>query len=315
MTQSSPQKNLAAAVLRAIVAAALIVALPGPSAQARCGAPDGVEITPFKPQNASRVEVGQSYDEIVARGWIEIGLYEDNAPYSWGEGDRILGVDAALARIVAQELGVEARLRLVAAGETVDADLRNWVTQGPIVSGRVVNVMMRVPYHADFACRNELAVIGGQYHTERIALAWREEAFPEGAPTPAHFRYDLVAVENDSLAEFYLSRFADGQAEDNIRRYPTMAQAMDALAAGEVKAAMGPLAQLQWGMREASGLRAATMPLNGLSQGQWTVGVAVRHTYRQLGYAVGDAILAAIEDGRLAAIYAEYGLDWSPPEW
>ena len=272
-------------------------------------------ITPFKPQNVGRSDVGQSLDEIVERGWIEIGVYEDNPPYSFREGGELRGVDVELAKIVGAELGVEARVRAVPAGETVDADLRNWVTTGPVMGGRVVNVMMRVPYHADFACRNELAVIGGQYHTERIGVAWRDSAWPDGPPGPADFAAEKVAVENDSFADFYMSRFAGGQAVGNVRRFTTMAEALDALVAGEVNAAMGPLAQLQWGVREVEGLRADAPPMPGMAQGTWTVGVAVRHSWRPLGYAVSDAILAAMEDGRLEAIYAAHGLSWSPPEW
>lgn len=301
---------------RLAVACLAAAALAAPlTAQARCGAPEGVEITPFKPQNVGRSDVGQSLDEIVERGWIEIGVYEDNPPYSFREGGKLRGVDVELAKIVGAELGVEARVRAVPAGETVDADLRNWVTNGPVMGGRVVNVMMRVPYHADFACRNELAVIGGQYHTERIGIAWRESAWPDGPPGPADFAAEKVAVENDSFADFYMSRFAGGQAVGNVRRFTTMAEALDALVAGEVNAAMGPLAQLQWGVREVEGLRADAPPMPGMAQGTWTVGAAVRHSWRPLGYAVSDAILAAIEDGRLEAIYAAHGLSWSPPEW
>jgi len=52
-----------------------------------------------------------------------------------------------------------------------------------------------------------------------------------------------------------------------------------------------------------------------LAIGQWLVGIAVRHSYRQLGYAVDGAIQAAVEDGRLAAIFESYGLTWQAPSW
>lgn len=296
-------------------AAALLVLTAGAAAANRCGAPEGVEITPFKPQNADRTEVGQDYDEIVERGYVEVGVYEDFPPYSWREGGELRGIDVDVARLIGEFLGVETRVRALPAGETVDADLRNWVTRGPVTGGRIVNVMLRIPYHRDFACRNELAVLTGQYHEERVGIAWRREAYPDGPPSPAYFRYDAVGVENDSLSDFYLSRYSGGQVLPNIRRFTTAAEAVEAMVAGEFDAVMGPLAQLEWGLAETEGFAAAPAEAPGLSMGTWTVGAAVRHTFRQLGYEVGDAIAEAINDGRMEAIFARYGATYRPPTW
>lgn len=293
-------------------AALIIVALAG-AASARCGLPEGVEATPFKPQNADRREVGLELDAIVARGWIEFALYEDFPPWSWLEGGAPQGLDVALGRIIAEGLGVEARFRLVAAGETVDADLRNWVWRGPIVSGRVANAMMHIPWHPDLACRNELAVLTGQYHTEKLGLAWREAAYPDGPPSPAYFRFDPVAVENDSLADFYLSRFMGGALVANIRRHPDTGAAMAALRDGAVDVVMGPMAQLEWGVAGAEGLTAEAVPFVGLAMGEWTIGAAVRHSFRPLAYAVDDAVRAAMDDGRIPQLFADHGVTWRPP--
>jgi ABC-type amino acid transport substrate-binding protein len=298
---------------RLTVAAMLALTAAAAAAAGPCGAP--VDFTPFKSQNADRDEIGRDVDAIVEQGFIEIGVYEDFPPYSWEEDGRLQGVDVALAELIAETLGVEARVRAVAAGERVDDDLRNWVVQGPAIDGRVVNVMMRVPWHPEFACRNELVAIGGQYHTEREGIAWRVEAFPDGPPTPADLVGATVAVENDSLADFYLARAEGGRIVPATRRFRTTAEAMAAVAAGEADAAMGPLAQLEWGARGVEGVLTAVAPAEGLSMSAWTVGVAVRHNVRDLGYAVGDAIVEAANDGRLAEIYAAHGLTWSPPEW
>jgi ABC-type amino acid transport substrate-binding protein len=299
------------------VATAAALSLPGPDpASARCGAPG--EATPFKAQNADRRQVGQDLDEIVERGFIEFAVYDDFPPWSYAERGKAAGLDVAIGRIVAEALGVEARFTLVQAGETVDADLRNHVWRGPVVGGRVANVMLHAPWHPDFACRNELVVLTGQYFTEVVGVAYRDGAYPDGAPTAPYFRFDAVAVENDSLADFYLSGFMGGALMANIRRFPTVADAMAALRDGEVNAVMGPLAQLEWGLRDADGARvaglsAAAPPLAGLATGQWTIGAAVRHTYRALGYAVDDAIRAAMDDGRIPELFAAHGLTWREP--
>ena len=265
-----------------------------------------------KPQNASRDIVGQDLDAIVQRGWIEFAVYDDYPPYSFEDGGKPGGVDIEIGKLIAGELGVEPKFRFVAADENLDADLRNWVWKGPVTGGRVANVMLRVPYDSAFTCRVEQVVFTGQYAGESIAIAYRKDAYPEEKPVPAYFRFDTVAVENDSIADFYLTSLAGGQLNANIHRFSTMEQAMAALAAGEVMAAMGPRAQLEYGLTDALGVHQP--PLPGFSVGSWTIGVGVNFRYRPLAFAVDDAIYAGLSDGRIPAIFESYGLSFTPPE-
>jgi len=106
-------------------------------------------------------------DTILERGYIEFAAYEDFAPWSFEQNGKPVGIDVDLAHLIAADLGVEAKIRLVAAGETLDADLRNWVWKGPVVGGRVANVMMHVPYDSEFACRVEQVTFSG-YLSRRI---------------------------------------------------------------------------------------------------------------------------------------------------
>ena len=114
---------------------------------------------------------GADYDTIVERGWITFGVYRDFAPYSWEDGRGFKGVDVELGRIVAEELGVEARFVGLTADETVDDDLRNYVWKGPLIGGEVVNVMLHVPWDRELDIRNELVVLTGKYMVEQIAIA------------------------------------------------------------------------------------------------------------------------------------------------
>jgi ABC-type amino acid transport substrate-binding protein len=282
-------------------------ALSGPL-QARCE--DWVPQP--KPQNASRDIVGQELDQILDRGYMEFAVYEDFPPYSWQDGSAPKGVDVEIARLIAEYAGVEPRFRFVAAGETLDADLRNNIWRGPIVGGRVSNVMMRVPYDSEYACRHEQVVFTGQYYTESIAIAYDKASYPEDKPVPAYFRFDTVAVENDSIADFYLTSLAGGQLMANIRRYPTMAEAMAALDAGEVMAAMGPRLQLEHGLTDKIGIHEP--PLPGFSRGAWTIGLGINFRYRPLAYTVDDAILDGLNSGKIESIFAEYGLTHRAPE-
>ncbi|TYO89565.1 substrate-binding periplasmic protein [Oceanicella actignis] len=267
-----------------------------------------------RPQNAGRDVVGQSLDQIVERGWIEIGVYDAFPPWSYEQDGRAEGVDVEIGRLIARALDVEPRFRLVGADETVDDDLRNHVWKGDVIERKVVNVLMHVPYDREFALRNDLAVITGLYMTETLAIAWRRDAFaPDERPSPAYFRYAKVGVETDSIADLYLLGAARGALQQNVRHYPSTAAAMAAMAAGEVPAVMGPRGQLEAALTEGMAVHAP--PLPGLARPSWPLGVAVRHTYRALGYAVNDAVRAAVEDGRVAAIFARRGLTYAPPVW
>ncbi|MEO3413942.1 transporter substrate-binding domain-containing protein [Roseovarius sp. CAU 1744] len=293
--------------LTAFVFAACI-ACTGQGAQARCED----HVPQPKPQNASRDIVGADLDTIVERGYIEIAAFERFPPWSYEQNGQPAGVDIEIGRLIAEELGVEPRFNLVTAGENLDEDLRNWVWKGPIIGGRVANVMLHVPYDSNYACRVEQVVFTGQYHVEQVAIAYRRDLYPDSAPVPAYFRYDTVAVQNDTIADFYLTNLLGAAAQDKINRYPTAAEAMTALAEGETAAAMGPLSQLEHGLTDA--LAVHTPPMPGFAVGNWTLGVAVHFAYRPLAYSVEDAIYRGIEDGRIARIFADHGLSFAPPE-
>jgi len=264
-------------------------------------------------QNQDRTfRPGADYDEIIERGWMDMGVYEDFPPYASLVDGKPQGVDIDLAHLIAKEIGVEARIHFLPAGESVDADLRFHVWKGPLVGEQVMNVMMHVPYNRELDIRNEQVVLTGQYMRESSAIAYSEEYYPDEKPVPAYFRFDKVGVENDSLADFYLSSVGNGSLIPNMRRFPTPEAAMAALKAGEIPAVMGSLAQLEHGAGD--GIAVHQPPFPGLSLGNWTLGVGIRHNYRQLGYAVDDAIRLAIEDGRMQAIFEKHGLTYQPPE-
>lgn len=291
--------------------ACLALALTG-AAPALAADPCADHVPQERPQNTGRDIVGQDMDALQDQGHMLFAVYEDYPPYSCQEGGTPRGVDIEIARLIAEDIGVEARFTFVAAGGNLDADLRNNIWKGALIGGRIANVMMRIPYDSAFKCRVEQVVFTGQYAGESIAIAYDAASYPEEKPVPAYFRFDTVAVENDSISDFYLSSFAGGQMTANVRRYPTMAEAVAALNAGDVKAAMGPLNQLEHGLADSAAIHQP--PLAGFAVSDWTLGVAVSFLYRPLAYTVDDAIRYAIEDGRIPAIYEAYGLTWQEPE-
>lgn len=294
---------------RALLALAIGVALPG-GAFARCE-----DYTPQpKPQNSFAQDVGRDFDRIIAEGWIEFAVYADYAPWSYEEKGRAVGVDIEIGRLIAKALGVEAKFRLVGAGENLEADLLNYIWKGAAIGGRVSDVMLHVPYDSALVCRIEQVTFTGQYATENIAIAYRAAEYEEKGPTPPFFRFDPVAVENDSIADFYLTSLIG--PVDKIHRYRSAAAAMEGLADGETKAAMGPRAELEAGVvrHPDQGLKVHSPSLVGFARGSWTVGVGVNFQHKDLAYAVDEAIANALADGQIADIFKQHGLTFTVPQ-
>lgn len=296
-------------MLRFVVAALAGLMLPG-AAFARC---EGYAPQP-KPQNTFAQDIGRDFDRIIDEGWIEFAVYADFPPWSYAKDGKAAGVDVEIGRLIATDLGVAPRFRLVAASENLEADLINYVWKGAAIGGRVSDVMLHVPYDSQLVCRIEQVSFTGQYAVESIAIAYRKAEYEEKAPTPPFFRYDAVAVENDSISDFYLTSLIG--SIDKIRRYRSTAFAMDGLAAGDTNAAMGPRAELEDGVlrHEDAGLGVHWPPLVGFSRGNWTIGVGVNFQHKDLAYAVDMAIETALADGRIARIFADHGLTYAAPQ-
>lgn len=265
-------------------------------------------IPTLKPQNTFAQDIGRDFDRIIDEGWIEFAVYEDFAPWSYEENGKPAGIDIDIGALIAKDLGVEARFRSVQADETLESDLRNYVWKGALVGGRVSDVMLHVPYDSVLKCRIEQVVFTGQYAVEALAIGYSKGAYPDDAPTPAYFRFDTVAVENDSISDFYLASFARGVAGQSITRYRTSQDAVLGMISGETMAVMAPQAIIETNLTDGFDLHRP--PLPGLARSEWTIGVAVNHQHRDLGYAVDYAIEKAIADGQIAAILERHGVSY-----
>ncbi|GFE50461.1 hypothetical protein So717_22140 [Roseobacter cerasinus] len=155
-------------------------------------------------------------------------------------------------------------------------------------------------------------MLTGQYQFKTIAIACREEACSEDKPVTAYFRFDTVAMENESIADFYPSGPAGGPLSANIRRYRDMEAALSALAAGEVKAAMAPV--LSWGMGWLRALACTIRRHPALRCASGPLGVEINFRHRPFSCDLDDALRVALDDGGIAQIYSNHGLSFLPPE-
>jgi ABC-type amino acid transport substrate-binding protein len=180
----------------------------------------------------------------------------------------------------------------------------------------VVNIMLHMPLDPELSLRNDMVVMGGAYASEKTILAWSKTALGD-VPTMTDFTEYKIAVENDSIADFYLGSFAGGGIIKNILHRKDIAAAAQELVSGEAAGLMGPLSQIEFELNKAGekrsqfGVGKITPP--GLAQGNWKYGFAVRMNYRDLFYATEDAIVTAVADGRVEKAFAKFGLTYSPP--
>ncbi len=255
-----------------------------------------------------------SYDDIIARGTLDVAVYEDFPPFSFRKNGKLAGIDAELARLIAEKLGVKAVFRELPAGETVADDLRNAIWKGHYLGGGISDLMMHVPTNRDFARRNEMVVIMGDYYQDRLKIARNVEKTGDSTSV-AVYRYEKVGVELDSLPDFFLSGFGGGILRDNVVHYRTIDAAATALVNREIAAVFAPLSQLQAALGEnAADFSIDSVLAPGLVNDKWQLGVAVSNHTRQLGYEIEDILVELVQNGEVENIFTRHGLSWTPPD-
>ncbi|KEA61928.1 amino acid ABC transporter, periplasmic substrate-binding protein [Marinobacterium lacunae] len=271
------------------------------------------------------------YDDVVASGYIRIGVYRDFPPYSFEQDGKPAGIDVDLGQAIADSLGVQLKLHWITPDETLDDDLRNNVWKGsvldkseenPLAMKDVADVMLRVPYDRDYAYKrdslgqliNEQVVMMSPYHQERWQLAFDSEKL-ESVRTLAKFQYNPIGVEIDSLPAFYLTSALQGRMRNNTHHFANPRLAFDAMKEGEVSAVMALRSEIDWLLFREGGdrYRRAENGFPDMGKQAWDIGIAIRESDRDLGYAVDGVFEHMIGDGSMDALFARYGVTYEKP--
>ncbi|OPX55637.1 hypothetical protein BTE48_07945 [Oceanospirillum multiglobuliferum] len=268
--------------------------------------------------------LARSYDDVVASKFIEIAVYKDFPPYSYRDPQGAeKGIDVELAQHIAKEMNLDLRLRWITPDETLDDDLRNHVWKGHYLGGGIADVMMRVPYDREYSfqtdefgqVKNDLVHMFAPYQKERWRVGFDQDQI-ESLETLAVLRYYPVGVETDSLPDIYLLSVFNGQMRNQVKHFPDLMAAFEALSQKEVAALMGMQGQLQWlqVQHPEQKFQLATVALQGLHKLDWDIGLAVHNNYRQLAYALGDVVEAAAKNGVIEKINQKYGVSYLLPD-
>jgi ABC-type amino acid transport substrate-binding protein len=259
-------------------------------------------------------ENADALDRVRERGALTVAVYEDFPPFSFrGEKGRVVGIDADLARALAERLSVAAVVRAVGADESMEDDLRNNVWKGHYLGGGVADVMLHVPFDEEFAEENDRVIFVAPYFREEIVVA---VAAGRGSHRDALdlFTREKVGVELDTLADFYLLRAADGRIRDQVVHYRNMGEAVAALKRGELAGVMGPRSEIEFALGgQRAEFSVGPVPMPGLRSTGWDLGAAVKQGNESLAEAVESAMKALREEGVLEAIFTRYHASYRQP--
>lgn len=263
----------------------------------------------------------RKYDDVIKSQYIEFAVYRDFPPYSFIKDGQPAGIDIDIGRRIASEMGVEPRWFWLTADETVDDDLRNAVWRGSIIERKVADVMLRVPYDREFSyaqdgyglLRNDMVVMLAPYHKESWQLL-RDLNKTGKVRNLAIFQYQPIGVELDSLPDFFLVGTYQGRLRENVHHYPSVFAALADFKAGKLSAVAGMRSQLEWGLDSKSdNFDIDNDGLESLGRKSWDIGIAIKHSYRQLGYAVDAVISDMVTSGEMEAIFSRYSVSYERP--
>lgn len=249
--------------------------------------------------------------DVRERGFLRVGLYDNNRPWSWDEGGKVMGIDADIARALADRFGVKPDLALFPADEEVADDLRNVVWRGGLLGFRKCDVMMHVPFDRTFAAQQDQVVILAPYYHESFGAACAPGmAECEGVPT--EFRGKRLAAELDSIPDFYLIGNFGGILRKDVAHFNSGYDAVAAVKSGAADLAVATRAQIESAIATAPGdaAQARKGPLPAMLSPGWDVGIAVDEASRTLGFAIEEEMDAMMADGRMQAIFAAHGVAW-----
>lgn len=260
------------------------------------------------------------YDDIIESGYIEIAVYNDFPPYSFKESGEPRGIDIEVGKMIAEALGVEPRWFWFNADETLDDDLRNAIWKGHYLNRRVADLMMRVPYDPEYSrlidgygmVKNDMVVMFGPYHRERWWIA-RDLGQTGTIRTLANFQYIKIGVEIDTLPDFFLTGAFGGRLRKQVEHYANSFEAMESLKQGSIAAVIGTRSQLQWAVRNAPGFDLGDDGLEQIGHSAWDIGMAVKHTYRQLAYSVEEIVQNLVMRGDIQRVFERYQLSFERP--
>ena len=251
--------------------------------------------------------------ELQQPGTLRVAVYANFPPYS-AAGK---GVDVALGRALAEQLGLQPQIVEFPADEDMKDDLRNMVWRGHYLGTKPGDVMLHVPVDTHFASVNPQVRIFAPYHLETLALARLPERVPQPSNTVAEsfevFTTEKIGVELDTHSSDFLLHILDGRLKPNIVHFPSLAAAVEAMRRGEIAAAMGTRTELEGAIGGGTDIALDPLSMPELRIRPWPLGMAIRQDSDRLADALSKALAELQRSGALAKIFADHGVSHRLP--
>jgi len=254
--------------------------------------------------------------KIRANGALKVAVYKDNAPFSDGPANAVAGLDVSIAEALARAMGLKLALLPFDAGENMNDDLRNMVWRGHYLGYGPADVMMQVPVDRVLMQRNRQVLVLAPYMRQQIVLAHDTQRLAD-VQRAEDLKGLPLAAERGTGAASALMGFGGGALRDQVSIYNTGEEAVRAVIEGKAAGAYVMRAQAEstlFRARAAAGkVRLTPLPLPGVPDTGWTVGMAIKSEHKELGQALETALGQLRGSGELLAIFQKHGLTLTAP--
>lgn len=241
-------------------------------------------------------------------GILKVAVYKDFAPFSAKDG----GIDVDFANALAQKLGLKLSLLPFDADENLNDDLRNMVWKGHYLGYGPADVLMHVPVDRQLMEENRQVEIFAPYYQENVRLVRDVGKFPayEGVDSLAGKR---IGVEKISIAAMVLLGEQNGRFRDDVKIFPTAAEALEKLKAGELDAVLATRSEIESALRQDARFAQSEAVFQRLPRKGWVVGLSVKRDNVELAKELQAATNALVASGELAKIFAKHGVTLTKP--
>ncbi|GAB4216849.1 MAG: hypothetical protein Fur007_17710 [Rhodoferax sp.] len=251
-----------------------------------------------------------------ARGTLKVAVYKNNAPFSDGAADQMVGLDVDLAAALARQMQLKLALLPFDAGENMGDDLRNMVWKGHYLGYGPADVMLNVPVDKYLAQENRQVVIFAPYMRQVPVLLHRLDRLPD-VQSPKDLLGHPLAAERGTGAAGVLMGQDNRALSGQVKLYDSGVAAAQAVLDGTAHAAYvlrsqaeAALAQRKAGMAD---FRLTPLQLPGLPANGWPIGLAVKTSNKALGEALKEAMQALRDSGELLAIFQRHDMTLTAP--
>lgn len=254
--------------------------------------------------------------KIRASGVLKVAVYKDNPPFSDGAAADMKGLDIALASALARQMQLKLALLPFDAGENMGDDLRNMVWRGHYLGYGPADVMMHVPVDKSLMQQNRQVLILAPYMRQTPVLLHDTAVLPQINRPEDLKGFKLAAERGTGTASVLMGQQA-GMLRPQVALYNSGVEAAKAVVEGKAAAAFvmrsqaeSILSQIQ---AQPSHWSMSPLPLYGLPENGWPLGMAIKTDSRDLAQALQKAMQELRSSGELLSLFKAHGMALTSP--